>query len=211
MISTRLVELVIDTVLCLTLAKWETVSGQFGGYLSWGHFRLGARSCPMHDARRDSGSASPAIVRRVGGWSSGLGGSAVRLRCEHFEHVAVRIPEIKPASATTVIDLHVVEGAGSAAISNALGADAVEDAVKLHFVDFEGVVVTLELRVIVEIEGQRVVDPQGREVGERTFIAQTQDAGEETRRCFLVMRRDDRMVEHNGHRHLLAGDPRHCV
>jgi len=34
MISTRLVELVIDTVLCLTLAKWETVSGQFGGYLT---------------------------------------------------------------------------------------------------------------------------------------------------------------------------------
>jgi hypothetical protein len=25
--------LVIDTVVCLTLAKWETVSGQFGGYL----------------------------------------------------------------------------------------------------------------------------------------------------------------------------------
>ena len=34
MISTRLVELVIDTVVCLTLTKWETVSGQFGGYLS---------------------------------------------------------------------------------------------------------------------------------------------------------------------------------
>ena len=33
MISTRLVELVTDTVVCLTLAKWETVSGQFGGYL----------------------------------------------------------------------------------------------------------------------------------------------------------------------------------
>jgi len=25
--------LVIDTVVCLTLAKWETVSGRFGGYL----------------------------------------------------------------------------------------------------------------------------------------------------------------------------------
>jgi hypothetical protein len=25
--------LVIDTIVCLTLAKWETVSGQFGGYL----------------------------------------------------------------------------------------------------------------------------------------------------------------------------------
>jgi hypothetical protein len=27
--------LVIDTVVCLTLAKWETVSGQFGGYLTF--------------------------------------------------------------------------------------------------------------------------------------------------------------------------------
>src|SRR5215510_931705 len=34
MISTRSVELVIDTVVCLTLAKWETVSGQFGGYFT---------------------------------------------------------------------------------------------------------------------------------------------------------------------------------
>jgi hypothetical protein len=25
--------LVIDTFVCLTLAKWETVSGHFGGYL----------------------------------------------------------------------------------------------------------------------------------------------------------------------------------
>jgi hypothetical protein len=36
MISTRSVGLVIDTVVCLTLDKWETVSGQFGGYLSNG-------------------------------------------------------------------------------------------------------------------------------------------------------------------------------
>ena len=33
MISTRSGVLVIDTVVCLTLAKWETVSGRFGGYL----------------------------------------------------------------------------------------------------------------------------------------------------------------------------------
>jgi hypothetical protein len=35
MISTRSVGLLIDTVVCLTLAKWETVSGQFGGYLTF--------------------------------------------------------------------------------------------------------------------------------------------------------------------------------
>jgi hypothetical protein len=34
MISTRSAALVIDTVVCLALAKWETVSGRFGGYLS---------------------------------------------------------------------------------------------------------------------------------------------------------------------------------
>jgi hypothetical protein len=26
--------LLIDTVVCLTLGKWETVSGRFGGYLT---------------------------------------------------------------------------------------------------------------------------------------------------------------------------------
>jgi hypothetical protein len=34
MTSMRFEELVMDTVVCLTLDKWETVSGQFGGYLS---------------------------------------------------------------------------------------------------------------------------------------------------------------------------------
>jgi hypothetical protein len=33
MTSMRFEELVMDTVVCLTLDKWETVSGQFGGYL----------------------------------------------------------------------------------------------------------------------------------------------------------------------------------
>src|SRR4029453_7423884 len=34
MISTRSAGLLIDTVVCLTLAKWETVSGRLGGYLT---------------------------------------------------------------------------------------------------------------------------------------------------------------------------------
>jgi hypothetical protein len=34
MISTRSVRLLIDTVVCLTLAKWETVSARFGGYFT---------------------------------------------------------------------------------------------------------------------------------------------------------------------------------
>jgi TPP-dependent 2-oxoacid decarboxylase len=43
MISMGFVVLVMDTVVCLTLAKWVTVSGQFGGYLTYaadGYARL---------------------------------------------------------------------------------------------------------------------------------------------------------------------------
>ena len=58
--------------------------------------------------------------------------------------MTVRISEIKTASAATVIDLHIVERAGAAAISEALGADAIEDAVELRLIDFEGVVVPFE-------------------------------------------------------------------
>src|SRR6266702_1198508 len=55
MISTRSAGLVIDTVVCLTLAKWETVSGQFGGYLTHSESAGGA-SC--HSRRRISCVAS---------------------------------------------------------------------------------------------------------------------------------------------------------
>ena len=34
MISTRSAVLVMDTIVCLTLAQWETVSGHFRGYLT---------------------------------------------------------------------------------------------------------------------------------------------------------------------------------
>src|SRR5262249_10386542 len=153
----------------------------------WSHFVAGARRvrCTMLAAMGcacltlwGAGRGWEFRGRRGGrvglaGGSPEIGGSAVRLCRQHLEHVAVRISEIKTASATTAIDLHIVERAGSTAVRDALGTDAVEDAVKLRFIDLEGVVVTLELRIIVEIEGQRVVDPQLREVRERTFIAQT--------------------------------------
>jgi len=50
--------LVIDTVVCLTLAKWETVSGQFGGYLKPTNATLAPGSVPP--IRREQKKA-PAI------------------------------------------------------------------------------------------------------------------------------------------------------
>ena len=56
MISTRSLELVIDTVVCLTLAKWETVSGQFGGYL-----KSKLLSSPVTDNIAERGAAISAM------------------------------------------------------------------------------------------------------------------------------------------------------
>src|SRR5438105_7704284 len=116
-------------------------------------------------------------------------------RCrEHLEDVAVRVADIETAPAAPTIDLHVIERARSAAIGEALGAHALEDRVELGLIDLERVMVALELRIIVEVQGQRVVDSQRSEVRERTLVAQTKDPGEEPRRCLLVARRHDRMV-----------------
>src|SRR5262245_44543621 len=49
MISTRSVGLLIDTVVCLTLAKWETVSGRFGGYLRYRRDHIITLKGPSHD------------------------------------------------------------------------------------------------------------------------------------------------------------------
>jgi hypothetical protein len=51
----------------------------------------------------------------------------------------------RAASGATVIDLHVVERRGTAAVSNTLRADPLEDAVELRLVNFEGVVRALEV------------------------------------------------------------------
>jgi len=48
MISTRSLELLIDTVVCLTPAKWETVSGRFGGYLTC----QGRNANPRHEFKQ---------------------------------------------------------------------------------------------------------------------------------------------------------------
>ncbi|HXL47957.1 MAG TPA: hypothetical protein VN975_04125, partial [Xanthobacteraceae bacterium] len=110
-------------------------------------------------------------ARRVGPTGLGLSGlrhkafeapiekrpGAAYLSRQHFEHVPVGVSEIEAASAMTVIDLHVVKGTGSAAVSNALGAHPFEDSVEVRFVDLERIMVALEIRIVVEIEGQRVV------------------------------------------------------
>src|SRR6516164_7108924 len=109
-----------------------------------------------------------------------------KLGRQHFEQVAVGIAEIEAAAAMAVIDLHVFGRARAAAIGDALGEDAVEDPVKLRFADLEGIVVPLKRVPIVEIDGQRVVDADGREMRDWALVFETEDAREESGGYFLV-------------------------
>src|ERR1700730_3837530 len=59
MISTRSAGLLIDTVVCLTLAKWETVSGRFGGYL-----KKPAEVAGSADARFDLSATTCDVLTR---------------------------------------------------------------------------------------------------------------------------------------------------
>src|SRR6516162_11756439 len=100
--------------------------------------------------------------------------------------MAIRVAEIEAAAAMAVIDLHVLSRARAAAIGDALGEDAVEDPVKLRFADLEGIVVPLEGVPVVEIDRQRVVDADGREVRDWALVFETENPREEAGGCFLV-------------------------
>src|SRR6266508_3551171 len=65
MISTRSAGLVIDTVVCLALAKWETVSGRFVGYLRGP--LTGFELLQALPAAQTANLRRLAILRRVGG------------------------------------------------------------------------------------------------------------------------------------------------
>src|SRR5262245_9664367 len=103
----------------------------------------------------------------------------------------VRVAEVETASAVSLIDFHILERTRSAAIRNAFGADAADNAIEVRFAYLERIVMTLEAGRVVEIQGQRFVDPQRCEVRNWPFIGEAENSGQEPRGMFLVARRDD--------------------
>jgi Trk K+ transport system NAD-binding subunit len=90
---------------------------------------------------------------------------------------------------------------GATAIGDTLGLDAVEDRVELGLADPEGIVVVLEIAALVEIEGQRLVDLDRREMGMRAVVFEPEDPREKPGRGDLVAGRDNRVIEADCHDH----------
>src|SRR5258708_10672150 len=117
--------------------------------------------------------------------------------------MVARVAEVKAAPASPLADRHVIGREGATAIWNSFGADALEDAVEFRLADLEGVMVTGEAGIGVEVEGQRLIDPHGGEMPCRPRIGETEDAREEARRLLLVARRNDHLIAHDAHSHFL--------
>src|SRR6266481_3723720 len=105
---------------------------------------------------------------------------------QHFEEMAVRVAEVKAATAMAVVDLHVLGRARYTAIGETLAADAIKDPVELRLAHLEGVVMPLEAVPIVEVDGQRVVDLHRGEVRNGAVVFETKNPGEEPGGILLV-------------------------
>src|SRR5712691_444418 len=97
---------------------------------------------------------------------------------QNFENVPVRVLKIDAAAAAPVVDLHVGARARPAAIGDPLLLDARENRVELRVAHLEGIVMHLEIAALVEIEGQRLVDLDRREMGMRTVVFEPENPRE---------------------------------
>src|SRR5450631_4336685 len=88
---------------------------------------------------------------------------------QDLQQMAIRILEVEPASAQSMVDCHVIGRTRAAAVSKPLVFDPLEDRIELRVAHFEGVVMRFETRARVEVQDQRVVQPDRGEVRHRSL------------------------------------------
>src|SRR5262245_27357850 len=113
--------------------------------------------------------------------------------------MTVGVLPVDVLAAEARVDLHVGLAAGTTAIRDAGSPDAAEDRVEVMVADLETQVVTLESLAIGEVERQTLVDVDGRELALRYLPGYVEQAGQELRRLDSVVRRNDHVVEPDGH------------
>src|SRR5207248_49232 len=87
---------------------------------------------------------------------------------QYLQQMPIRILEVEPASATMVVDRHVVRRPRPGAVSDAFALDPMKDRVEVRIAHLEGIVMGLECRARVKVQDKRIVHPDGRKVWVRT-------------------------------------------
>src|SRR3954452_22658939 len=122
--------------------------------------------------------------------------------------MAVRVVEIDPAAAVTVVDFARPLAARGGIVPDAARTDARQRRIELRFADEEGVMLRPEILAIGEIERHAVGGADRCEMAPFRTGLQVQDVGEEFGGCPSVPRRDDRVIELDSHLRLLSVPPR---
>ena len=110
-------------------------------------------------------------------------------------------------AAVAVVEFHVLMTLGTAAIDDVFGLDAAENAVELGVRDMESVVMVLALTCVVEVGRQPVVHSDRREMPAWPIVVESEYVSEEPRGFILVVRRNDGVIQLDGHVHPCWGDP----
>src|SRR5215468_4459182 len=112
---------------CSSQSHWHWERG--GGYCS--PFRVFPCSSGASSTRKKScaeifgGTRNIAKGCVIGSFRI-FGKSSLR-HCHHFQQMTIRILEVKTASATTFVDLHIGMAEGPTAVRNSFGLDSVEN------------------------------------------------------------------------------------
>jgi hypothetical protein len=115
----------------------------------------------------------------------------------------IGVLEIDPTSATPGVDLHILLRKRTTAVRNGGFLDSAEDGVELSVAYMESVVMHLKVIPIIEIERERFVDSNWREMTHGALVFEPEHVSEKLRRLLLVVRRHDRVIKRDAHDYLL--------
>src|SRR5262249_20014368 len=151
---------------------------------------------PSRTPRRRADSAS-ALSSASNSYRRSIG-TSVR-DGENLPEMSVAVFPVDVLAAEATVDQHVVLAARAAPVRESRGLDAAEDRVEVGVAHAEAQMVALELLAVGEVEGQRLIDVDRRELAPRLFPADTQEVGQELRRGDAMVRWHDDVVELDGH------------
>ena len=118
-----------------------------------------------------------------------------------LEQMTIRRFEVNAAAATPIVQLDVVAAPGRASVNQASFLDAMQDGIEFCIRDMKRIMVALKIAVLIEEEGEALVDLHRREMFAKAFVGKAEELCELPRGCFLVGDGDDGVVENNGHGH----------
>src|SRR5262245_46329964 len=113
--------------------------------------------------------------------------------------MAVGVAEIDASPAVPSVQLAIVQMPGITPVGDTGFLHPPQNSVELLIPHLKGVMVAVKGAGVVIIEGQRLIDPYGREVAQWPVIPEPEDVREKARRLLLVARWHDGVIQRNRH------------